>query len=104
MKKLNHIFVIPDADRRHAKRQYLTDLFKESPEKFREAINGLPHENQFSQYEILKLEDRIKQFADTGKDPQYYEDSKDLLNSNKISVPLNYLIDSYRKGERFLVI
>ena len=77
-------------------------MFRESSEKFEKVVNGFPNENRFSQYDFLKLEDRIKQFAETGKDPQYYEDSPDILNSNKISVPLNYLISSYSQGGRFL--
>lgn len=98
MKNPNHIFIIPDADRRHARRQYLTDLFKESPEKFGQALNGFPNENRFSQQEFLRLRNRIEQFTQTGEDNQYYEDSQDLLDSSKIQVPLEYLMKSYTKG------
>lgn len=96
--KPNHIFIIPDADRRHARRQYLVDLFRESPEKFKGALNEFPNENRFSRHEYLELEGRIEQFVNTGKDLQYFKDSRDLLNSDKIQAPLDYLLDSYTQG------
>jgi len=95
---IKHIFIIPDADRRHARRQYLTDLFRQSPKKFRGALNGFPNENRLSEQELLKLEERIKEFAETGEDPLYKDNLKDILDTNKILVPLDYLIDSYNRG------
>ena len=98
MKKLNHLFIIPDADRRHARREYLTGLFKQSPKKFRSALNKSPNKKLFSKQDISVLEKRIKEFSETNEDPQYSQDSKDLLYSNKIQVLLGSLMDSYRKG------
>ena len=93
MKELNHLFVIPDADRRHARREYLTYLFEKSPRKFRSALK-----KSLNKRDISALEERIKEFSETGEDLQYLGDSVDLLNSNKIHVDLDCLIDSYRKG------
>ena len=36
--KLNHLLIIPDGDRRHARRNYLADLFRKSREDFRELL------------------------------------------------------------------
>ena len=93
MEALNHIFIIPDADRRHARREYLVDLFRESPRKFRSTL-----EKSLNKRDISVLEERIKEFSETGKDPFYKYDLEDLLYTNKIHAPLDYLINSYRKG------
>ena len=93
----NHILIIPDGGRRHARMQWLRNLFEKSPRKFRAALK-----KSLNKRDISSLEERIKEFSETGKDPQYLLDSKDLLYSNKIHVNVGYLIDSYKKGGEVL--
>ena len=71
----------------------MTYLFEKSPRKFRSILK-----NSLSKRDISALEKRINEFSETGKDPQYLRDSKDLIYSNKIHVLLGCLVDSYRKG------
>lgn len=92
MGKLNHLLIIPDGSRRYARREYLTDMFKESKEKFRYILKG------FAQ--ISELETRIEEYDHTGNDPLYQHGSKDLLDSNQINVPQGYLLEAYRKGAK----
>lgn len=92
--ELAHLLIIPDGGRRYARRSYLADLFGKSIRKFRLVLQGL------LQKDASVLEERIKNYIRTGKDPFYYDEKNpdDLLYSNKILVPKNYFLSSYRKG------
>ncbi len=91
--KLNHLLIIPDGDRRYARREYLAELFNESLEAFREILSVLKKDTEL-------LEERIEEYSRTGRDP-FYDDcdnSIDILDSGKIFVPQGYLFNSYKKG------
>ncbi len=96
MAKLNHLFIPPDGERRYARREYLTDLFRNSETKFKSVLEELPDGH------ALLLEKRIESYIATGKDPFYEYDLEDFLDSSKIYVPQNYLLASYRKGGKVL--
>ena len=42
--QLNHLLLIPDGERRHARREFLTDLFRRSKSEFGNAIKSLSQE------------------------------------------------------------
>ena len=91
---LNHLLIIPDGDRRYARREYLAGLFNESLKAFRETLSAL------SKRDAELLEERIEEYNQTGRDP-FYDDREnfmDILYSGKIFVPQGYLLNSYKKG------
>ncbi len=92
MQQLNHVLIIPDGERRWARREFLTDLFRSSKSEFRSALQALAEE------QIDNLGARIKVYAQTGIDSLYTIDQQDFLDTSKIDVPLEYLVASYMKG------
>ncbi len=98
MTKLNHLFIIPDAGRRYARREYLADLFKKSPKKIKELLFNPLNPDIISEKDFSELEKRISDYVRTGQDSICEHNVKDPLNSNKIYAPLDYVINSYRKG------
>ncbi len=92
--RLNHLLIIPDGDRRYARREYLAGLFNESLEAFREILSAL------SKRDAELLEKRIGKYNQTERDPFYddSENSRDILDSGKIFVPQDYLLNSYKRG------
>ncbi len=88
------MLIIPDGDRRYARREYLAGLFNESLKAFRETLSAL------SKRDAELLEERIEEYNQTGRDP-FYDDREnfmDILYSGKIFVPQGYLLNSYKKG------
>lgn len=90
---MDHLFIIPDGDRRWARREYLKDAYRHSTEGFKKALKGLPLAT------FAAIEDRIKEYSASGIDPFYSNSGNtDVLDSKHLSVPEKYLLDSYRKG------
>ena len=92
MQQLNHILIIPDGERRYARREFLTDLFRSSRSEFKNALKLL------SQEQIDNLGKRIVVYSQTGLDLLYTRAYPDFLDTSKIDVPLDYLVASYMKG------
>lgn len=93
MQMLNHLLIIPDGNRRHARREYLASLFSGS-QALSKVLSALSNRDA----EFLKK--RIKEYKRTKRDPFYddSENSMDIFYSSKIFVPQCYLFNSYRKG------
>lgn len=90
---LNHLLIIPDGGRRYTRRELLTDLFRQSVEEFERSVL-----QNFPKKYFPALKRRIEKYAQMGKDPFYREGFEDLLDLSKINIPLDFLLNSYRRG------
>ncbi len=90
MSGVNHLLVIPDGSRRHAKREHLSQQFRaESEESFRHRLVGL------DRGDATTLARRIANFSMTGEDPMDW-DRRDELDAVEIDVPAEHLKSSYQ--------
>lgn len=74
MKELNHLVIIPDGNRRTSRRNYLSELYRKNPENFRRLIDKFPKKAS------TPLDERIKEFVETGSDPHYKCGGVDYLD------------------------
>lgn len=96
MRQVQHLLLIPDGSRRHARREFLRALLHGGSDRFDTAIQCLDLR------ETPKLRERIEAFDRSHQDPVYDDDSPDLLDSAKLSVPFTYLLASYLEGVRVM--
>jgi undecaprenyl pyrophosphate synthase len=94
--QLDHVLVIPDGSRRHARREFLRDRLRESPEALREALLSVDPET------TSQLEARIADYAGRDTDPFDPSECADLLDAPELRPPRSYLLESYRAGARLI--
>ncbi len=90
-KKLSHLLIIPDGNRRYAKRAYLADILLRDGN-----LDSLALSDKVSFDVIFQLETRIRRFVETEIDPFYNLDIIDYLKD--LNVPQPYLSQAYKKG------
>jgi undecaprenyl pyrophosphate synthase len=93
---IGHVLVIPDGNRRHARRAYLVDRLRESPAALRAALAGL----EAGAAEALAA--RIAAHAASGADAGAAGDASDALDHPSLPAPLLHLLASYRTSARVL--
>jgi undecaprenyl pyrophosphate synthase len=96
MRQVQHLLLIPDGSRRHARREFLRELLHDGPGRFDAAIQWL------GRTEASELRKRIEAFDRSRRDPAYDGDSPDLLDSTMIPVPFAHLLASYLEGVRVM--
>jgi undecaprenyl pyrophosphate synthase len=96
MRQVQHLLLIPDGSRRHARREFLRDLLHDGSDRFDAAIQWLDRK------EASELRERIELFDRSRRDPVCDEDSPDLLDSAMIPVSFDHLLASYLEGVRVM--
>lgn len=91
---LRHVLIVPDGNRRHARRQFLGDLLSRSRADFLDAVSALPPPA------VDRIEARVSRFLRDGIDP--LGGRADDLDCDRIPVPLSYLRSSYRASGELL--
>jgi len=90
-----HLLVIPDGNRRHAKREYLCSLLRESRGSLAAALSSIPDKDASA------LRRRIETYLQTGDD-HGLEKAVDLLDRVSVELPPEFLLTSYRKSGRLI--
>lgn len=90
-----HILVIPDGNRRHARREFLAASLKDSRQALHDAIGSLERPDQEA------IEARLDQYVRTGRDPGW-EGGRDLFDEYAGEIPESFIIGSYRQSGHLL--
>jgi undecaprenyl pyrophosphate synthase len=91
MMDMQHILLIPDGNRRHAKREYLCSLLRNSKESLESTLKSI------SPGDASILVDRLAVYLQTGRD-QGPDESADILDFVSVKIPEDYLLRSYFKS------
>mgnify|MGYP001596856888 CR=1 FL=1 len=84
MEGLTHLLLIPDGNRRYAKRKYIAEVLSQY-----DSLASLPKDI------AEQLEERIRKYLQTGRDPYYDENMEDHLKHLDVATDC---LQAYRKG------
>lgn len=95
MSRKKHILVIPDGNRRHARREYLAACLTDSREALHAAIATLGEVGREA------IERRLAQYVQSGRDPGWGGEG-DLFDRCSDEIPESYTLGSYQASGRVL--
>jgi len=95
MREGRHLLVIPDGNRRHARREYLSACMQKSLDAFRGSVAHLDESDRES------LERRLARYLETGND-SFWEYARDLLDEPTVKLPEEFLRESYRASGKLI--
>ena len=93
--RVRHLLLIPDGNRRHARREYLRALLHQSLDRFEAALATFP------QCDREATRRRIRAYARSGRDPGWCG-ARDPLDASWLEAPEPYLLASYRASAEIL--
>jgi undecaprenyl pyrophosphate synthase len=94
--RIDHVLVIPDGNRRQARREFLRDRLRESPAAFDAALDGVDPEV------ARAVRERIEGYAASGADAALASDRADVLDQVALRAPRAYLLAAYRASAAVL--